>query len=180
MKVRTIRTFDEIEAYCAIMRDHYLSYANPRIYPVNYGVFDVGKDAQGYEEGNQLVAVAAIDSEGPDVFEPGGVARVTFEYLIVKSEFRNRGIGTALLNFIIESHRDMAIKLWVSKRDEWERLVSWYERFGFCATDRDANHIPMERDPDDGDIFARELRFRAGQYLHTDDSRGLDLDEFRP
>lgn len=55
MKLRTIRTFDEIEAFYTMIRDQYPGYSNPRLSPVHYGVLDVGEDAKGYGEGERLV-----------------------------------------------------------------------------------------------------------------------------
>ena len=136
MKLRTVRTFDEIEAFYTMIRDQYPHYSHPRLSPVHYGVFDVDEGTRGWGEGKRLVAAAAIDINGWDIFAKGGVTEAMFEALIVKPEFRNRGIGTALLNFIVESHCDLTIRLRVSKSDEWQRLVHWYERFAFCVTDQ--------------------------------------------
>ena len=182
MKLRTVRTFDEIEAFYTMIRDRYPDYNHPRLSPVHYGVFDVGEDTKGWgEEGEWLVAGAAVDIGGWDIFAEGGVTEAIFESLIVKPEFRNRGIGTALLNFIVESHCDLTIRLRVSKNDEWKRLVPWYERFAFSVTSQAGNEVFMEREPDDdGEIYAPELRVRAADRLIGEDRKGLELDDFNP
>ena len=181
MKLRTIRTFDEIEAFYTMIRDQYSPhYLRPRLSPVHYGVFDVGEDTRGWGEGERLVAGAAININGWDIFEEGGVTAAWFESLIVKPEFRNRGTGRALLNFIVESHCDLTIGLRVSKNDEWQRLVPWYERFAFIVTSH-GDEVFMERKPDDdGGFVAPELRERAANWRYGDDRDGLELDEFNP
>ena len=180
MKLRTARTFDEIEAFYTMIRDRYPDYLHPRLSPVHYGVFDVGEDARGWGEGERLVAGAAINIAGGDIFAEGGVTEAIFESLIVKPEFRNRGIGTALLNFIVESHCDLTIGLRVSKSDEWQRLVPWYKRFAFRVT-INMDEVFMEREPNgDGDFDAPELRELAANRLYGEDRDGLELDDFRP
>ena len=180
MKLRTVRTFDEIEAFYTMIRDQYPDYLHPRLSPVHYGVFDVDEGARGWGEGKRLVAGAAIDINGWDIFAEGGVTEAIFESLIVKPEFRNRGIGTALLNFIVRSHCDLTIRLRVSKSDEWKRLVHWYERFAFRVTS-DTGEVFMEREPDgDGEFDAPELRVFAANRLFGEDREGLELDVFCP
>ena len=181
MKVRTVRTFDEIKAFYTMIRDEHPDYLHPRLSPVHYGVFDVGEGTRGWGEGERLVAGAAIDIDGWDIFQEGGVTAAIFEHLMVRPEFRNRGIGTALLNFIVESHCDLTIRLRVSKRSEWERLVPWYERFSFRVTCQVGNEVFMEREPDDdGEFIAPELRERAANRLYGEDRDGLELDDFNP
>lgn len=181
MKLRTIRTFDEIEAFYTMIRDEYPSYRHPRISPVHYGVFDVGEDTRGRGEGERLVAGAAINIGGWDIFEEGGVTVARFEHLIVKPELRNRGIGTALLNFIVESHCDLTISGRVSKSDEWERLVPWYEQLSFHVTSQDWEEVFMEREPDDdGKLVAPRLREGTANRLYGEYRYGCDLDKFNP
>ena len=182
MKLRTVRTFDEIDAFYTMIRAQYPQYSQPRLSPVHYGVFDVDEGARGWGEGKRLVAGAAIDIDGWDIFAEGGVTEAIFESLIVKPEFRNRGIGTALLNFIVESHCDLTITGRVSRSlGEWERLVPWYKRFAFRVTDQTANAVFMEREPDgDGKCVAPELRVLAANRLFGEDREGLELDDFSP
>ena len=181
MKLRTVRTFDELEAFYRIIRDEYPGYTHPRISPVHYGVFDVGEDTRGWGEGERLVAGAAINICGWDIFEKGGVTVAIFEHLIVKPEFRNRGIGTALLNFIVESHCDLTISGRVSKRDEWERLVAWYEQLSFRVINQDRDEVFMEREPDDdGESVAPELRERTANRSYGEYRCGFDLEDLNP
>lgn len=182
MKLRTVRTFDEIEAFYTMIRDQYPHYSHPRLSPVHYGVFRVGEGARGWGEGEQLVAGAAIDIDGWDIFTEGGVTEAILESLIVKPDFRNSGVGTALLHFIVESHCDLTISGRVSKSlDEWEQLVPWYKRFAFRVTDQTASEVFMKREPDtDDEFFASELRRRAASWLYGEDTNGLELDSFVP
>ena len=181
MKLRTIRTFDEIEAFYVLLRSQYPDYKHPRLSPVHYGVFDVGEDTRGWGEGGRLVAGAAVGINGWDIFVEGGVTKAVFEHLIVKPEFRGRGIGTALLNFIVESHCDLTITLPVSKNDNWQRLVPWYERFSFHDTGQGWDDVILERIPDDDeDFFASDLRNRAADRRYGEDRNGLELDDFNP
>lgn len=181
MKLRTMRTFDEVQSFYGIIGDQYPGYTYPRISAVHYGVFDVGEGVQGWGEGNLLVAGAAIDVGGWDIFEPGGVVLALFQHLIVKPEFRDGGIGAALLNFIVESHCDLTVQGRVSKHDEWERLVPWYQRFGFQITGEGGNELYMERQPDvGGEDVGPELRERAANRQYGKDINGLDLEDFRP
>jgi GNAT superfamily N-acetyltransferase len=181
MKLRTIRTFDELEAFYSVIRHQYPGYTYPRISAVHYGVFDVGEDAQGRGEGARLVAGAAIDVGGWDVFEEGGVKIAKFEHLIVKPEFRNQRIGTALLNFVVESHCDLEINGRVSKNGDRERLVSWYERFAFHVVEETSDEVFMERKPEsDCEHLAPALREDAANRLYGEHRHGLDLSYFDP
>lgn len=176
MKLRTVETFDELEAFYAMIRDEYPNYTHPRISAVHYGVFDVGANARGWGEGEQMVAGAAINIGGWDVFEEGGVQTALFEHLIVKPAFRNRGIGTALLNFIVDSHCDLTIRGRVSKRDEWQQLVAWYKRSTFHVTDENKDELFMQREPDDGgDLYAPALREDAANRRYGEHRFGIDL-----
>ena len=181
MKLRTVQTFDEIDAFYNMIRDQYPQYSQPRLSPVHYGVFDVGEDAKGWGEGERLVAGAAVDINGWDIFAEGGVTEAVFEHLIVKPEFRNHGIGAALLNFMVECHSDLTIRLRVSKSDEWQRLVPWYERFAFSVTCQVPDEVFMEREPDGDDEFdAPELRVLAANWRSGENRAGLELDDFSP
>ena len=181
MKVRTMRTFDELEAFYGMIRVEYPDYTCPRISAVHYGVFDVGEDAQGWGEGELLVAGAAMNIACWDVFEADGHDTVLFEHLMVKPEFRNRGIGTRLLNFIIESHCDLNVQGRVSRDSEWKRLVPWYESVGFQVAYDGGDEILMERAPDeDGEVFGPGLREEAANWRHGDSRIGLELDRFVP
>lgn len=176
MRLRTVRTFDELESFYRMIRGEYPDYSYPRISTVHYGVFDVGEEARGWGEGERLIAGAAINSGVWDVFEAGGVTMVTFEHLIVNAQSRNRGIGTALLNFIVDSHRDLTICGRVSKKSEWKRLVSWYEQWSFRVVNQDRDEVFMEREPDDdGECFAPELREGAANRLYGEHRLGFDL-----
>ena len=177
MKLRKVGTFDELEAFYGMVRDEYPAYTHPRISAVHYGVFDVGANARGWGEGDHLVAGAAINIGGWDVFEEGGVQTALFEHLIVHPAFRNRGIGTALLDFIVESHCDLTIIGRVSKKDEWQRLVPWYQRFEFHVTDEDKDEVFIQREPDDGeDLPAPALREDAANRRYGEHQFGIDLD----
>ena len=181
MKVRTMRTFDELEAFYKVIRDEYPDYTCPRLSAAHYGVFDVGENARGWAEGQLLVAGAAINVACWDVFEPGGQDTVLFEHLMVKPESRNRGIGSRLLNFIVESHCDLTIQGRVSRDSEWERLVPWYESFSFQVTYDGGSEIFMERVPDeDGEVVGPALREEAANWRYGESRVGLDLDRFVP
>ena len=176
MKLRTLRTLDEVNAFYAMIQKQYPHYQNPRVASIHYGIFD-GGDSFG-DEGDKLVAGSAISIDAPHFFTDDGVNSVVLDSLIVKPEFRDFGIGTALLNFMVQSHCELTVTLAVSPQDELLRLVSWYERFGFYVI-RGGNHdVIMERDPDDDPwVDAYELRTNAAGY--SSDSRpGLALDEF--
>ena len=175
MKLRTLRTLDEINAFYAMIQEQYPCFQNPRISPICYGVFD-GCDSSE-DEGDKLVAGSAISIDGRDFFVEGGVKRAVFDSLIVMPGFREFGIGTALFSFMVQSHCDLTVRLAVSPQDQLLRLVSWYERFGFYVIGDDSDVI-MERDPDDDPyVDARELRTSVVGY--SGNTRlGLDLDEF--
>lgn len=175
MKLRTLRTLDEVNTFYAMIQEHYPCYQDPKISPIHYGVFDGGDSSE--DEGGELVAGSAISIDGQDFFVEGGVKHAEFDSLIVKPEFRQFGIGTALFNFMVQSHCDLTVRLAVSPQDELLRLVSWYERFGFYVIG-DNGDVIMERDPDDDPyVDAHELRTRVVDFSGT--SRlGLDLDKF--
>lgn len=175
MKLRTLRTLDEVNAFYAMIQERYHRYPNPSISPIHYGVFDGGDSSE--DEGDKLVAGSAISIDERDFFVEGGIKHAVFDSLIVKPEFREFGIGTALLSFMAQSHCDLTVRLAVSPQDELLRLVSWYERFGFYVIGDDRDVI-MERDPDDDPyVDAHELRTRVVGY--SGNTRlGLDLDEF--
>lgn len=175
MKLRTLRTLDEVNAFYAMLQERYPRYQNPSVSPIHYGVFDGGDSSKG--EGEKLVAGSAISIGGRDCFVEGGVTHAVFDSLIVQPKSRSLGIGTALLNFMVQSHCDLTVRLAVSPQDELLCLVSWYERFGFYVTGDDRDVI-MERDPDDDPwVDAHELRVGAVGFS-SDTSPGLDLDEF--
>ena len=182
MKVRTMRTFDELEAFYRMIRDEYPDYTRPRVSAVHYGVFNVGENARGWGEGELLVAGAAMNIASWDVFEPDGHDTVLFEHLMVRPELRNRGIGGKLLYFIVESHCDLTIQGRVSKRhSEWKRLVPWYESVGFQVEGDGGDEIMMERVPDEGgEITGPGLREEAANWRHGDSRVGLELDRFMP
>ena len=181
MKVRTMRTFDELKAFYQMIRDEYPDYTCPRISAVHYGVFDVGEDARGWGEGSLLVAGAAINVACWDVFEPSGQSEVLFEHLMVKPESRNGGIGSKLLSFIVDSYCDLTIHGRVSRDSEWERLVPWYKSFGFEVAYDGGNEIIMVRVPDeDGETVGPGLREEAANWRHGESRDGLDLERFVP
>lgn len=175
MKLRTLRTLDEINAFYAMIQERYPCFQNPRVSPIHYGVFDGGDGSE--DEGDKLVAGSAISIDGRDFFVEGSVKHAVFESLIVKPGFRGIGIGTALFNFMVQSHCDLTVRLAVSPQDQLLRLVSWYERFGFYVIG-DNRDVIMERDPDDDPyVDAHELRTSVVGY--SGNARlGLDLDEF--
>ncbi len=175
MKLRTLRTLDEINAFYAMIQEQYPCYQNPRISPIHYGVFDGGDSSEG--EGDKLVAGSAISIDGRDFFVEEGVKHAVFDSLIVKPGFREFGIGTALFNFMVQSHCDLTVRLAVSPQDQLLRLVSWYERFGFYVIG-DHSDVIMERDPDD-DPYVDASELRTSVVGYSGNTRlGLDLDEF--
>lgn len=184
MRLRTIRTFDEIEAFYTMIRNEYPDYSDPRLSPIHYGVFDVNENVKGWGEGESLVAGAAIGSFGWDILEPGGVTEVVFESLIVKPSFRNRGIGRALLNFIVKSHKDFKIYGEVSKKfGEWKWLISWYKQFSFDVDTQNSGAVYLIREPDfddesDDDPTPDSLRWRASNRTSSEYKYGLDLSKF--
>ncbi len=89
MKIRTIRTFDELKAFHRLLTVQYPRYTHPRLATTYYGVFDVGDDSAGQLEGDYLVAGAAITIEKWDLLDTEvAYVEVTLEHIIVDQDLR--------------------------------------------------------------------------------------------
>ncbi len=114
MKIRTIRTYDEIAAFYDLIAQQYPNYTMQRLAHVHYGVFAVDDGSIGMGEGDHLVAGAAISVDHLDILQVEDDTPVNLDYLIVKKERRDLGIGTGLLKYILDLYNDRAIRLEVS------------------------------------------------------------------
>ena len=62
MKIRTLRTYDELVAFHRLVGEQYPDYwEHARLAHVYYGVFDVGDDSVAWGEGDVLFAGAAVN-----------------------------------------------------------------------------------------------------------------------
>ena len=112
MKIRTIRTFDELKAFHRLLTIQYPQYTYPRLVTTYYGVFDVGDDSIGQLEGEYLVAGAAVNIEKWDLLDmESSDVEVTLDHIIVDPDRRSQGIGTALMRAIVEMYCDRKIQL---------------------------------------------------------------------
>lgn len=66
--------------------------------------------------------------------------------LVISPEYQNKGIGTFVLNKLIDDakKRSVPAKLQVFTEN---RAIELYKRIGFCEIDRNENHIIMEWRP---------------------------------
>ena len=121
MKIRTIRTSDELDAFQSLLVKEYPKYTHPRLATIYYGVFDVGDETKGQGEGQYLIEGASITIVRWDLLDTEAVdTAVTLEHLIVEQSRREQGIGTAVMNAIVDMYCDREITLLISPMDDVE------------------------------------------------------------
>jgi GNAT superfamily N-acetyltransferase len=99
-------------------------YPNAEIPDMEMDV-DRGGTHFGAFAGNKLAGVISLFREGDDF---------QFRKFAVDADFQNKGIGTALLNYITEfSVEDGGLKLWCNAR---LNAIGFYLKNGFIQTDR--------------------------------------------
>ena len=159
MKIRTLRTYDELVAFHNLIGEHHADYVErARLTHVYYGVFDVGDDSQAWGEGDHLVAGAAMKLDTWDLLQVREDSPVTLEYLIVARERRGGGIGEAFLRFLVDAHADREMRLSISQMDEVERLRSLYGRHGFAEVEMHFTDLAMaEFGPNSATFEAQSL-----------------------
>ena len=131
------------------MRNFEIIQLKPENYQRCSNIWDMGKKPEMakrfYDElvsGNRIIYVYAIDDEylgeGSIVFEkndpdysiPG--QRVYFSRLVVKEEYRNQGIGSILIDYIVDKAMEFGyseISVGVDKKNEG--ALRLYQRKGF-------------------------------------------------
>ena len=180
MKIRTLRTYDELVAFHRLVGEQYPDYwEHARLAHVYYGVFDVGDDSVAWGEGDVLFAGAAVNLGTWDLLRVEGDASVRIEHLIVERGRRDRGIGGGLLRFLVDAHCDRDIRLSISPMDEVERLKRLYGRYRFKVSDSYFGDVVMVREPDEDDDWDAAERLRGiavGERL-TESRAGIDMAE---
>ena len=180
MKIRTVRTYDEMVAFHRLIGEEYPNYVErARLAHVYYGVFDVGDESVAYGEGDFLVAGAAVNLDGWDLLQVSEDAPVRIEHLIVERGRRDQGVGSGLLRFLVDAHCDRVMSLAISEMDDVEHLQRLYGRHGFEVADPYVGDVVMvRRSDDDADCDASErLRgIAAGERL-TESRAGIDMAE---
>jgi len=111
---------------------------------------DMAAQAAGFREQWQLTQVGIISLDGADMgwLQSASLGDSVFlGQLFVDSSFQRRGIGTQVMNCLIDeaTRAGQAVTLAVVKINPALRL---YERLGFRITHEDDRKFYMRRDPD--------------------------------
>jgi ribosomal protein S18 acetylase RimI-like enzyme len=113
---------------------------------------DNAAHAAGFRQESESTRVRIVTLDGADVGWLRSAARgdaLFLAQLFVDRAFQRRGIGTAVMNRLIDeaTSTGQALTLSVVKTNPVLRL---YERLGFRITHEDDRKFHMRRDPDEG------------------------------
>ena len=178
-----------MQAFHRLLTMQYPKYVHPRLATTYYGVFDVDENSTGQLEGEHLVAGASITIERWDLLDTERAeVEVTLEHIIVESDLRCEGIGTALMCAIVEMYCDREIQLAISSRDDVDRLTRFYRKFEFSHAFGDPPRDKiMSRPKDDNTVEGPEetaywcysLRAEAANRRDRNTRAGIDLSRFK-
>ncbi len=139
--LRTITKQDYDFVY-QVKKDAYKKYVE-----INFGGWDeeqqqefFKKFIETYKEGAYIITFQGTDNgffndcQANQIYEIGNIC--------ILPEYQNRGIGTAILQDVIEKHADKEIHLQYFKQNPVGRL---YERLGFRQCGETAYHYQMRK-----------------------------------
>ena len=139
--LRTI-TEQDYDFIYQVKKDAYRKYVE-----LNFGVWDeeqqqefFKKFIEAYKEGAYIITFKGMDigfyneSQTDSIYEIGNIC--------IFPEYQNRGIGTAILQDVIEKHGHKEIHLQYFKQNPVGRL---YERLGFEKCGETAYHYQMKK-----------------------------------
>lgn len=140
-ELRTI-TEQDYDFIYQVKKDAYKKYVE-----INFGGWDeeqqqefFKKFIETYKEGAYIITFNGMDigfyneSQTDSIYEIGNICIIP--------EYQNQGIGTAILQDVIEKHADKEIRLQYFKQNPVGRL---YERQGFEPCGETAYHYQMKK-----------------------------------
>ena len=132
-----LATIDDAEQIARLLHDFNTEFDTPspgaHVLATRLRVLLAGDDTIAIVAGSPPVAVALV-TERPNVWYAGRVALL--DELYVVPDLRGRGIGSAVVNYLVSLSRERGVDLIEINVDEGDvDAHRFYERHGFAATE---------------------------------------------